>query len=54
MSSLAGQVGQIFIVTINLSHILLVLEIQRLYRSYLNFSDLKASKPAVRKLGRRR
>ncbi|MDR2169619.1 MAG: hypothetical protein LBP59_05710 [Planctomycetaceae bacterium] len=25
-----------------------------LYCSYLKFSDLKASKPAVRKLGRRR
>ncbi|MDR2172164.1 MAG: hypothetical protein LBP59_18620 [Planctomycetaceae bacterium] len=32
----------------------IVNEFQRLYRSYLNFIDLKASKPAVRKLGRRR
>ncbi|MDR2169771.1 MAG: hypothetical protein LBP59_06490 [Planctomycetaceae bacterium] len=27
---------------------------QPIYCSYLKFSDLKASKPAVRKLGRRR
>ncbi|MDR2172473.1 MAG: hypothetical protein LBP59_20220 [Planctomycetaceae bacterium] len=30
------------------------LETSNLYCSYLKFSDLKASKPAVRKLGRRR
>ncbi|MDR2168635.1 MAG: hypothetical protein LBP59_00655 [Planctomycetaceae bacterium] len=46
MLSLAGQ---IFIVTINLFH-----TPYNLYCSHLKFSDLKASKPAVRKLGRRR
>ncbi|MDR2171035.1 MAG: hypothetical protein LBP59_12905 [Planctomycetaceae bacterium] len=41
MSSITGQVGQIFIVTINLASIQIVLEIQR-------FKSVKACRPKTR------
>ncbi|MDR2169269.1 MAG: hypothetical protein LBP59_03920 [Planctomycetaceae bacterium] len=54
MLSLTGQVRQIFIVTINLFPTSYPLKLGASIQIVLEFQRFKASKPAVRKLGRRR